>query len=243
MFSGFELDWPWIGLGAAVVLLALLFGTNALRSRPAISRWRDPAWLGWLGMVVYLIHNVEEYGIASDGVRNAFPDSLCGILGLGAYPGCAIPTDFYLYVNLTIFWVVAPACALLARRRAAFGFVIYGVIAVNLLVHVGGSIATWAYGPGLVTALVLFLPASVWAGIVLVRDERLGWGRLAAVLALGIAVHAVLMGSVLLFVHGAIPAVVLNGLQVANGALVLAVGALLQRGLPAATIAARGRGG
>ena len=34
--------WPWMGLGAAVVILILLFGTNLLRSTKTGSRWKDP---------------------------------------------------------------------------------------------------------------------------------------------------------------------------------------------------------
>jgi len=39
--SWFETFFPWIGLVAAVVLLALMFGTDVLRSDLSVSRWRD----------------------------------------------------------------------------------------------------------------------------------------------------------------------------------------------------------
>ena len=46
MFA-FYLVWPYMGLGAAL-LLALLLTTDALRSDRTVSRWRDLVWLAWL---------------------------------------------------------------------------------------------------------------------------------------------------------------------------------------------------
>jgi hypothetical protein len=233
MFTMFELVWPWIGLGAGAVLAVMLVAGDALRADHSVSRWRDPAWIAWLGVVVYLFHNVEEYGIAADGVENAFPDQLCGMLGLGTYPGCVIPTEFFAYVNIALVWVIAPLCAILARRHVIFGFVFFSVVFVNVFVHVGGAIAARAYNPGLVTALVLFLPASIWAGVVFLerREPRLRVWRLVVIVALGVVAHGVLIGSIVLFTREVIPAWVLDALQVINGLLVLLVGSLLQRSL------------
>ena len=36
---------PWIGGGAAIVFLFLLFGTRFLQSEPGSSRWHDRVWL------------------------------------------------------------------------------------------------------------------------------------------------------------------------------------------------------
>ena len=87
-WSWFDLAWPWIGFSAAAfVLIILLFGTQILRSDPSVSRWRDPVWLSWLAVPIYMIHNVEEYGIDLLGRTHYFPDALCTTLGQGAYPG------------------------------------------------------------------------------------------------------------------------------------------------------------
>jgi len=231
VFTTFELEWPWIGLGAGVVLAILLFATDALRAAPGISRWRDPAWLAWLGVVVYLLHNFEEYGVAADGIRNAFPDALCTVLGFGAYPGCVIPHDFFVYVNISLIWVVAPACAVLARRWIMFGSVFFSIVFVNALVHVGAAVATWSYNPGLVTAVALFLPASIWVGVVIVRVHRLGWGRLVAIVALGGIANGFLPLTITLFTSGVIPAAALNALQLVNSSLILIAGGLLQLSL------------
>jgi len=59
-YSMFFHVWPWIGLGAAIVLLLLIFCTDFLRSDKTKSRFRDPVSLAWMGAVIYMLHNLEE---------------------------------------------------------------------------------------------------------------------------------------------------------------------------------------
>jgi hypothetical protein len=72
-WNWFDLAWPWIGLGAAAILLVLLFTTEKLRGNTLGPRWRDPVWLAWLIAAVYFVHNFEEYGIDALGEAHAFP--------------------------------------------------------------------------------------------------------------------------------------------------------------------------
>ncbi|MFE7191398.1 hypothetical protein [Kitasatospora sp. NPDC057541] len=82
MFSTFDLELAWIGLGGAVVLTAVLLVTDELRGERVVSRWK-PSWLAWLAVAMHLVHIFDESGIAADGARHAFPDSLCTTLGQG----------------------------------------------------------------------------------------------------------------------------------------------------------------
>lgn len=229
MFSWFDLAWPWIGLGFAAVLLVLLFGTNLLRSDIARPRRHDVRWLSFLSVATYLVHNVEEYGIAANGVVHAFPDSLCTVLGQPPYPECALPTEFFLFVNLPLIWVAAPLAAVLAGRRLV-GLTLWGVIAINALVHIAPAIALREYDPGLLTAVLLFVPLSVWS--LAAATGRAGPFRRIAILPLlvsGALMHAVLAGSALLFLRGVIPAPLLLALQPAGIALGYGLVLLVQR--------------
>src|SRR5882757_8572312 len=75
MFA-FYLVWPYMGLGAAL-LLTLLLTTDALRSDRTVSRWRDLVWLAWLGTLAYLIHQFEEHGIDALGRSSRSPSPRC----------------------------------------------------------------------------------------------------------------------------------------------------------------------
>ena len=40
--------WAFIGLGGAIVMVAIMMTTDTFRSTPTLSRWRDAVWLAWL---------------------------------------------------------------------------------------------------------------------------------------------------------------------------------------------------
>jgi hypothetical protein len=213
-FGWFDLVWPWIGLVGAAVLLVVLLATPWLRSDLSRERRQDPTWLGFLAVAAYLVHQVEEYGVALNGVPHAFPDELCGVLGQPAYPACAIPPAFYLAVNLALVWIAAPVAALLARRLPALGLVLWGVIAVNAMVHIAPAVALRRYDAGLLTATVVFLPLALWSLLgVTAKDGPLRRSVLLPVIGAGALMHAVLGGTVLLFLHAGLPAWALITLQ------------------------------
>jgi hypothetical protein len=217
-WSWIDLNFPWIGSMAAVVVLVLLISTNRLRSDLNQSRWRDLSWLSWLAVAIYLIHNVEEYGVDLLGQFHAFPHFMCAMLAQPPYPSCPIPAPFYLAVNLPLFWVGAPVAAILSRRHPILGLSVYGVIFVNALTHLGAFVRS-GYNPGVLTALILFLPVSFWVARVCFGKRGLPYGVLAFIVADGIFLHAVLMVSTMLFLHGRIDRVVLTGIQILNAIL------------------------
>ena len=233
MFSWFDLAWPWIGLVFALGIGALL-ATNLLRSDLTIARWRDPRWLSFLAVVVYMVHNVEEYGVSATGVVHAFPDSLCQLLGQSPYPECGIPPAFYLFVNLPLVWVAGPVAALLSTRLPLVGLSLWGVIAVNAVVHIVPAIVRREYDPGLITAIVLFLPLTAMTAVAMFGPRGLFRRRLGAVLiGTGALLHVVLAGTALLFLRGAIPEWLLLAAQPAVIIVGLGIVALAARSRPA----------
>jgi Protein of unknown function with HXXEE motif len=222
-WSWIDIAFPWIGGAAAAVLLVLLFGTHLFRSEPGSSRWRDRVWLSWLAMVIYLLHNVEEYGIDLFGRMHAFPDAICTVLKLGPYPVCTLPPAFFLAVNIPLFWIGAPIAALMSRRHPLVGLTFYGVIFTNALVHLAPLLVGVGYGPGTLTAAVLFLPVSAWVARACFGTGRLGYNAMALLVADGVILHFILMGSMQLFIRGMINSGVLVWIQVVNAALFLLI--------------------
>jgi hypothetical protein len=230
-WSWFDIAWPWIGSIAAGLLLILLFGTRMLQSEPARSRWRDPVWLSWLAAPIYMLHNVEEYGIDLLGQRHAFPDALCSTLGVGTYPACPVPPSFFLAVNISLIWIAAPLAALLSRRHPLVGFVFYGLLVTNGLTHLAPALLGRGYNPGLLTAITLFLPGFLWVASTQFGPARISYIGLAVIVATGVLVHLVLMASVLSFLHGMIGSAVLVFCQILNAVLFLVVPWIAERRL------------
>lgn len=234
--SWFDRHWPYIGLAAAVVLLAVLFGTNLCRQRLEISRWRDPVWLSWLMVPVYFIHQFEEYGFDATGRTYSFPQSTCAMFGY-TLASCPIPASFFPFVNISGLWIGAPIAALLARRNHAIGLAYLGVLAINALVHLAPFIAGKGYNPGLLTAVILFIPLSAWIIHTCFGTGGLRYQSLAAILAAGVLLHIVLIGSIQLLIHGVLKARLANAIQVVNPLWLFILPWASSRKWPAATTA------
>ncbi|HEY1216443.1 MAG TPA: HXXEE domain-containing protein [Bryobacteraceae bacterium] len=231
-WSWLDIAFPWIGGAAALVLLLLLFGSRLLQSDPNLPRWHDLVWLSWLADAVYLLHNVEEYGVDLLGHTHAFPNSLCATLKLPPYPACPIPPPFFLAVNLSLFWVVGPVAALLSRRHPLAGLSLYSVISINMLVHVASIVTSGhIYNPGLFTALVLFLPLSIWIARASFGRGLLPYSALGLLLIWGVFMHLILAASAKLVTRGLIGSTAAEATQIVNAGLLLFVTWLGERWL------------
>lgn len=191
--DGFYLGWPWMGLGGALVLIVLLFATNLLRGTPAVGRWRDPVWLAWLAVPVYLLHIFEEYGAhVTDGqfdlvlmFQETGVDEMFG----------GLPLFFFPYVNIAAMWVFAPAAALCARKNPAVGLSFYGFMAVNAITHIGSTVVLGGgllANPGNITGIFLFVPLAIWVYFVCIRGAFMDGRGLAACILGGIIGHMLL---------------------------------------------------
>ena len=234
MWQWFLHDWSSVGLGAGIVLGLVLFCTDVCRSDPGLSRWRDPVWMSWMFAFAYLIHNFEEYGIDAVGRRFAFPGSMCELFGYGTPAECPIGLEFFAAVNVPLFWIALPLAAVCGRRRPAVGMTGLGIVFANAMTHIGDGLVH-GYNPGLLTAVVVFLPLSVWAARTFFGDGKLlRLPVLAAIVAISVVLHALLIALVLAQIHGALGTVPASVLQaVVAPVLLLAVPWAAERRWPA----------
>jgi hypothetical protein len=154
--------WPFIGVGGAIVLIAILLTTDTFRSNTTVSRWRDLVWLAWLAVPLYLLHQFEEYSLQTLGFDYSIQDMIAGKLGYPPYPDCPIPLAFYPIVNIALMWFGSPLAAYLSRRNVLLGLSFWGLIFANGIVHTIGGITAGAYNTGLWSAAFLFIPLSIW---------------------------------------------------------------------------------
>jgi len=83
-------------------------------------------------------------------------------MGYPPYPDCPIPIAFYPVVNIGLMWVGAPLAAYLGRRNIAIGLSFWGLILLNGVAHVAGTVVLRDYNAGLFTGMFLFVPLSIW---------------------------------------------------------------------------------
>jgi hypothetical protein len=212
-------DWPWIGAFAGLILLCLLFFTRKLQANANLSRWHDRTWLAWLAVFAYLAHNVEEYGIDMLGRTYEFPSVMNQTF---AHAVRTPPNAFYLAVNLSIVWFAFPLAALVSRRHPLVGLAGYSIMSINSLTHMGALFSS-GYTPGLLTAVVLFLPLTLWVAHALFGANKMSYKGFGAVILVGIIAHAILMGSIQALTHGWLFSGLVVAIQVGNAAFTLAL--------------------
>ena len=214
MFA-FDHVWPYMGLGAAL-LLALLLTTDILRSDRSVSRWHDLVSLTWAGTLAYLLHQFEEHGIDAEGAHYAFRGFMCATLGFPDAKTCPVPLSYITSVNIAAVWLAGPAAALLGRRWPALALSYFSIPFINFLGHTVPYLINGTYNPGVLTAILVFLPLSLWAFRVALVRYRLGWSTVFATVLAGVILHAILLLSVKAYIAGLIGIVVLDTIQVIN---------------------------
>jgi hypothetical protein len=207
VWSKFDLGWPWLCLGGGLVLFTVLLSTNAARSDLTVSRWRDPVWLAWLVVPMLMVHMFEEYAYDILGRTYFLPEMICKGIGYAPYPDCPIPIPHYPLLNLAVAWVTAPIAAVLARRNLVIGLTFYGLLVVNGLFHLGGTIAMGLDGgTGVITGTLFFTASFCWMVYVVLNSGAMSVKALAVSIAGGVIGHALIPVVFGLFKAGAIGA-------------------------------------
>lgn len=217
------LGWPWLGLALAI---AMSLALGLWRVGPAGTPWRarltDPAWLLWLMLPVYMIHQFEEHGVDALGRRYAFRAALCANLGWTTdadLAHCPATEWFIFAVNPGTVWIAGLVAGLAGPRRVLVGAAALGIPMVNAVAHIVPALRTHTYNPGLVTAVLLFVPVCAWTFRALVSQQLLRRVHIAYSFFAGIVLHGVLLSSLIAFARGVIGEPFLVAVQVANGFL------------------------
>jgi hypothetical protein len=141
-------------------------------------RWhyRD-AGLLWLFVPAYLAHVGEEW-------LGGFPEWIATVVGR------SLPAATFFVVNgVALVLLIAGLRA--AIRTEKYGWIAVAVATValvNTLAHAGGAALTGSYSPGLITAVVLYVPLG---SLVMIRAlDHAPRALLARGIAAGLLIHA-----------------------------------------------------
>lgn len=215
-------DWPYAGLGLAGVLVAWL----VLERRPpgAPPRWQDPAWVLPLLWPMYLVHQFEEHGIDLLGRHYSFLAGLCATLGYPQLDGCPADPAFIFAVNGVGCQLAFALSWFYRRRYQLVAACAWGVAIANAVTHLSAALVHHAYNPGVLTSLLLFVPLSAWMLRTVLRAGVIERRHIPRILASGVMMHAVLLGSLSLRARGVLSHEAMLFANVANGLVPLAFG-------------------
>ncbi len=228
-WTWFELNFQWIGLIGAIVLLILLFGTDKLRNDKSVSKWKDYTWLSWAGLVAYLLHNVEEYGIDLFGNLHGFPISITHLL-TSIKPDGNVPQGLlYAMVNVPAFWIVSPIASFLSRKYPLTGLTVYSIISVNIFMHIVPFIAGQGYNSGLLTTIFIFIPLCIWTFYTCFSKGRLNKRGIYIIVGSGIIMHIILMLAMFGYTFNVISYPVSVAIEALNSFLLLGIVHFLEK--------------
>jgi hypothetical protein len=109
-------------------------------------------------LVLYMLHQIEEH-LWPGGFRQ-FTNAHVFESGRDDWP---VNAGGVALVNIGYVWLPIAAAILWPQTLRWLGLAWIGLTLVNALIHVVTSIRLRTYNPGLATAVVLFLPFTVWA--------------------------------------------------------------------------------
>jgi len=171
----------WFNIG---IVFALIIGVFLFIFGNTLSSFQ---FLLWISFISLLLHQFEEYGYPG-----YFPGVINKVLFSSKYPDrYPLNTNTAFIVNVLLGWTLYLFSAVFAERTlwlaiAAILVSCGNVIAHTLLFNIRGKTI---YNPGMLTALVLFLPISVYFFIFITRYNLANVNDYLIGIPLGLAIN------------------------------------------------------
>jgi hypothetical protein len=186
-----------VGTVAAPLLLLCGFGFRDGKRRVL----DDPQAMALLMLVCYLVHQYEEHWVDLLGHRYAFHPAVNhlvnSLLGPRDPAVQALTPEAIFVINTALVWL--PGCLAIVRGPVNRFPVLAmaGIVLVNAFTHVASGVLMRAYNPGLLTAVVLFLPLAAFVyGYAWHREPQLR-PQVFASLAWAVGAHGLMVGGML----------------------------------------------
>lgn len=181
MMHRLVINWVYGGFLAGLLLLLL--------APLLVQGWPPVLAATFFCLPAYMLHQYEEHD------NDRFRIFMNRILA-GGRDALTLPAVFI--INVPGVWgVIALSLWLAARVSPGLALIAVYLPLLNAIIHIGHAAIARSYNPGLVSAIVLFLPVCGWC---LMTVQRSGYGTLAMhAVGLGsaLAIHLVIAVSVL----------------------------------------------
>jgi hypothetical protein len=135
-------------------------------------------------LVLYMVHQVEEH-LWPGGFRQ-FTNAHVFQSGNDDWP---VSVGGVALVNVGMVWLPLALAILWPGPLRWVGLAWIGLTLVNAVTHIVASLRFRVYNPGLVTAILLFLPFTIWALWSEVANGLLSGREVALILLLGVLLH------------------------------------------------------
>lgn len=180
MFARFIENWVYGGALSALALLIVGIGLAGVTGSEALLAV-------YLLLPIYMLHQLEEH--AGDRFRRFVNDRLGG--------GIELLTRLDVFIiNVPGVWgLYALIFALAVTIDIGIALIAAYTTLINGVAHIAQAARQRSSNPGLLTSIILFLPAGLWT-VLAVSRESSGWTWHIAGIACGILIHALIVARV-----------------------------------------------
>lgn len=182
----------WMKVGVFMAPF-LVFAALVFRPYSATALHRDAQMVALLLLCAYIAHQFEEHWVDLYGNTYAFQDSVNAMVRTITnappdQPGPLSVEAIYV-INTSLVWLVGFIAIWRAPHNLFPTLAMAGIVLVNGVSHIALGAVFTAYNPGLLSSIVLFIPAAVFAYWTL----RPRWSAVALSLAWAIAAHVIMV--------------------------------------------------
>ena len=100
-------------------------------------------------------------------------------------------------INISLVWLVGALAVWRGDEHIFAALCMAAIVVVNAISHIGAGLMSGSYNPGLLTAVLVFLPVGIGSYVLLARSETETVGLISASLIWGLAAHLIMIGGIL----------------------------------------------
>lgn len=152
-------NWMKIGIYVAPFILFIFFSSRTEQTGEVLS---DTKLMSVVLLVAYIIHQFEEHWIDLFGNQYAFYEYFntlfLSILGAQDSSVIILSQEAIFVINTSLVWLVGIIAIWRSPKHLFPVLAINGIVLVNAMSHILPGIFKQSYNPGLLTAILIFLP-------------------------------------------------------------------------------------
>ncbi|MEM7715821.1 MAG: HXXEE domain-containing protein [Cyanobacteria bacterium P01_A01_bin.68] len=155
-------NWMKIGIYAVPFILFIFFSSRTEQTEAVFS---DTKLMSVLLLMAYMIHQFEEHWIDVFGNQYAFYEyfNILFLSVLGAQDSSVIilSREAIFLINTSLVWLIGIIAICRSPKHLFPLLAMNGIVLVNAISHILPGIFRQSYNPGLLTAIVIFLPLAI----------------------------------------------------------------------------------
>ena len=155
-------NWMKLGIYAAPFLLFMFFAFGTQETKSILS---DVKLMSVLMLIAYIVHQYEEHWIDLFGNQYAFygyiNELILAVFNAQNTSVMPLSPESIFVINTSLVWLVGVIAIWRSPKHLFPALAMAGITLVNAGSHIMAGIVKQAYNPGLLTAIVIFVPLAI----------------------------------------------------------------------------------